>query len=34
MVGKGKNMPQRCTFLGGGGGGGERGSGVRDRVPP
>ena len=34
MAGKAENMPQRCTFQGGGGGGKEGSSGVRDMAPP
>ena len=33
MAGKAENMPQRCTFQGGGGGK-EWSSGVRDMAPP
>ena len=33
MPSKAKNMPQSCTFLGGGGGGG-RSRGVRNMAPP
>ena len=32
MLSKAKNVPQSCTFLGGGGGGRSRG--VRDMAPP